>query len=198
MINPLKYLFSKKDIVNKGTKIERKLPLTEVYTFKTGEKLYTYRQSDYGFISSRYWRGINERLNYITMYSLDKDNWLAFVDVIEQRQLEIMNGGDPIKLAADTYAALQQHKANPMNKTSVQLKMHEVLFCMFFLLEEEIEGGYNEAMNQKKMDLLNNDEEAKDNFFFHVDQILTNLQISYEVDMQKMIQEILTLANLNQ
>lgn len=187
LINRIKNIFKRKEQI-----AGKKIPLDLVYTFASGEKLYTYQQSNYGYISSRYWKAINEQLNYLTMYSLDKNTWSSAIDKMQQVCTDIVTTGNT-KLAMDIYSALDYQKAIPMQKTAVQLKLHEVLFCMFFLLDSEIEGGYNEAMNAKKLELLNADPIAKDNFFFHVSEILKNLEISFQVDMPQMIAQIIEL-----
>ena len=81
MINWLINILRKKD--------SRKIPLIHVHTFKTGEKLYTYSQENYGAIASRYYKAVNIALNYITMYNADieptivNDDITGIVDITE-------------------------------------------------------------------------------------------------------------------
>lgn len=175
-------IFRKKQLID-----GKKIPLSHVHTFKTGDKLYTYDQQHYGRISSRYYRAINEQLNYINLYNIDKSNVNASRDIIQEKCKEITQGGDAYTLAMDIYSIIEFEKSIPLNKTSAQLKFQEVLFCMFFLLEEEIVGGYNEAINKKKLDLLfSEDEDTKDAFFLSVNDILKNLDIQLEIDTVEM------------
>ena len=59
--------------IKPGKRIKRELPVVHVHTFKTGERLYTYRPEDYGKISSRYYRNIQEATNYLQTFSLAKN-----------------------------------------------------------------------------------------------------------------------------
>lgn len=179
LLEKIKRIFARKD---------GKLPLIHYHTFKSGEKLYTYRPEDYGKLSSRYYRAIAEQMNYINMYQFDKAKTISNFSMIQDKCKEIAGGSDDyIKLAMDIYSMVEFQKTIPMNKTSIQLKFYEVLFCMFFILDEEIECGYNEAMNDKKLKLLfKEDESTKDTFFLHVKEILNNLDIQLEIDMVRM------------
>lgn len=56
-------------------------------------------------------------------------------------------------------------------KSSSQ-RVIEMMFCMFFLLGDEKEFGYNEAKNAEKLKLINEDLVAKELFFSQVQKIL--------------------------
>lgn len=180
LLEKIKRIFARKD---------GKLPLIHYHTFKSGEKLYTYRPEDYGKLSSRYYRAISEQLEFIIIHKMDKASAYSNYNLMQDKCKEIAGGNDDyIKLSMDIYAMLEFMKTLPTNKTTVELKFYEVLFCMFFILDEEIDCGYNEAMNDKKLKLLfKEDESTKDTFFLHVKEILNNLDIQLRTGMENLI-----------
>ena len=192
MLNKIKNfflnLFVKKD--------KRRIPLTHVHTFKTGEKLYTYSKEYYGSIASRHYYALNEALNYITMYGADKKTVEKFFDTILEKNKQVISGINILDNALSINTLIEFQKSYIFGKTSLQLKYQEMLFCMFYLLEDEIEGGYSVVFNEKKLSLINKDQEMRDVFFSSVQTIAKDLDIILEQNTEQMIKDIVKLLEI--
>lgn len=192
MLNKIKNfflnLFAKKD--------KRLIPLTHVHTFKTGEKLYTYSKEYYGSIASRHYYALNEALNYITMYGADKKTVEKFFDTILEKNKQVISGINILDNALSINTLIEFQKSYIFGKTSLQLKYQEMLFCMFYLLEDEIEGGYSDVFNEKKLSLINKDQEMRDVFFSSVQTIAKDLDIILEQNTEQMIKDIVKLLEI--
>ena len=188
MLNRIKNIFRKKD--------KRSIPLIHVHTFKSGEKLYTYSKEHYGTIASRYWYALNQALNYITMYGQDERSVKLALANIQDLVQKMTLGQDIQKNGFDANTNIEFLKSYVGNKTSLQLKYQEMLFCMFYLLEDEIEGGYSDAFNAKKLELINKDIEMRDVFFSSVQTIAKDLDIILEVSTEEMIKQTVKLLEM--
>jgi len=187
-LNKIRNLFVKKD--------KRRIPLTHVHTFKTGEKLYTYSKEYYGSIASRHYYALNEALNYITMYGADKKTVEKFFDTILDKNKQVISGINILDNALSINTLIEFQKSYIFGKTSLQLKYQEMLFCMFYLLEDEIEGGYSDVFNEKKLSLINKDKEMRDVFFSSVQTISKDLDIILEQNTEQMIKDIVKLLEI--
>ena len=188
LLNKIRNLFAKKD--------KRLIPLTHVHTFKTGEKLYTYSKEYYGSIASRHYYALNEALNYITMYGADKKTVEKFFDTILDKNKQVISGINILDNALSINTLIEFQKSYIFGKTSLQLKYQEMLFCMFYLLEDEIEGGYSDVFNEKKLSLINKDQEMRDVFFSSVQTIAKDLDIILEQNTEQMIKDIVKLLEI--
>ena len=188
MLNKIRKLFAKKD--------KRRIPLTHVHTFKTGEKLYTYSKEYYGSIASRHYYALNEALNYITMYGADKKTVEKFFDTILEKNKQVISGLNILDNALSINTLIEFQKSYIFGKTSLQLKYQEMLFCMFYLLEDEIEGGYSDVFNEKKLSLINKDQEMRDVFFSSVQTIAKDLDIILEQNTEQMIKDTVKLLEI--
>ena len=187
-LNKIRNLFAKKD--------KRRIPLTHVHTFKTGEKLYTYSKEYYGSIASRHYYALNEALNYITMYGADKKTVEKFFDTILDKNKQVISGINILDNALSINTLIEFQKSYIFGKTSLQLKYQEMLFCMFYLLEDEIEGGYSDVFNEKKLSLINKDQEMRDVFFSSVQTQAKDLDIILEQNTEQMIKDIVKLLEI--
>ena len=188
LLNKIRNLFAKKD--------KRRIPLTHVHTFKTGEKLYTYSKEYYGSIASRHYYALNEALNYITMYGADKKTVEKFFDTILEKNKQVISGLNILDNALSINTLIEFQKSYIFGKTSLQLKYQEMLFCMFYLLEDEIEGGYSDVFNEKKLILINKDQDMRDVFFSSVQTIAKDLDIILEQNTEQMIKDIVKLLEI--
>lgn len=187
-LNKIRNLFAKKD--------KRRIPLTHIHTFKTGEKLYTYSKEYYGSIASRHYYALNEALNYITMYGADKKTVEKFFDTILEKNKQVISGINILDNALSINTLIEFQKSYIFGKTSLHLKYQEMLFCMFYLLEDEIEGGYSDVFNEKKLSLINKDQEMRDVFFSSVQTIAKDLDIILEQNTEQMIKDIVKLLEI--
>jgi hypothetical protein len=188
MINKIKNLFRKKDL--------RKIPLIHVHTFKTGEKLFTYSKEHYGTIASRYWYALNRALNYITMYGQDEQAVKKYFEIVQTNVKQILDGVNVQDSALAINTLTEFQKQYVFDKTALQFKYQEILFTMFYLLDEEIEGGYNDAFNAKKLELINKDSKMRDVFFSSVQTIAKDLDIILQTNTEEMIKQTVKLLEL--
>lgn len=191
MIKKIKNLFKKKtDIV-----------LLHVHTFNDGTKLFTYREEDLGKVSSRYYRNIMEANNYLHTFLLTKEQWTTAVNELKKRSTEALasnNNKELVQTILDINSTLDWfiEKTNTLKNANETIL--EMMFCMFFLLEDEVPTGYSEALNQKKIELLNENLEVRDFFLSNLKKNLPNLAplSDYDLKLQlivnKMTAEVLT------
>lgn len=168
IINRLKYFFSK----------EKKINLKHVHTFKNGRKLYTYNDEDLASVSSRYYRNVMSATNYLKIFSMDKVLWETSIDTLKQtikQALSSNDTNDKVNALLDINSTLDWFKDKATNIKGTNETILEMLFCMFFLLEEEEPTGYNEELNKQKVELLNEDLKVRDFFFQYLKTNLANL-----------------------
>jgi hypothetical protein len=166
-----------KKLINifKRNKVQRKLSLIHVHTFATGEKLYTYKEEDWGNISSRYYRGMQEYAKYIHSFNLTKNEWESAVDNCLNICVNAVQKKNNVEDIMQVHNSLLWFK-DKMNgiKTANEAEL-EFIFCMFFVLEDEVETGYSPIHNEKKIELLNQNLELRDFFLQKVKQIAKDL-----------------------
>lgn len=190
-----------KKLINiiKRNKIQRKLSLIHVHTFATGEKLYTYKEEDWGNISSRYYRGIQEYAKYIHSFNLTKNEWESAVDNCLNICVNAVQKKNNVEDIMQVHNSLLWFK-DKMNgiKTANEAEL-EFIFCMFFVLEDEVETGYSPIHNEKKIELLNQNLELRDFFLQKVKQIAKDLLTRSREDtlkslilMEQMNEKIMT------
>jgi len=177
MIKKIKNLFKKKsDIV-----------LLHVHTFSDGTKLFTYREEDLGKVSSRYYRNIMEANNYLHTFLLTKEQWTTAVNELKKRSTEALasnNNKELVQTILDINSTLDWfiEKTNTLKNANETIL--EMMFCMFFLLEDEVPTGYSEALNQKKIELLNENLEVRDFFLSNLKRNLPNLAPLSDYDLK--------------
>ena len=191
MIKKIKNLFKKKsDIV-----------LLHVHTFSDGTKLFTYREEDLGKVSSRYYRNIMEANNYLHTFLLTKEQWTTAVNELKKRSTEALasnNNKELVQTILDINSTLDWFIEKSSTLKNANETILEMMFCMFFLLEDEVPTGYSEALNQKKIELLNENLEVRDFFLSNLKRNIPNLAplSDYDLKLQlivnKMTAEVLT------
>jgi hypothetical protein len=155
---------------------KRELPLVYVHTFKTGEKIYTYRPEDYGKISSRYYRQVQEASNYLQTFALTKNEWEAALNKLKANITDAIDKPTLHKQTLlDVNSTFDWFIAKAAGLKGANEVILEMLYCMFYVLEEEKETGYSEAYNKHKIDLLNNEPEKRDFFLSSLSGIMNNL-----------------------
>ena len=169
-----------------------KLPLNHVFTFPAGEKLYTYRDDDLTRISSRYYRAIQECINYITTFGVTKEQWKSATALMKERIEKALEDGTHIKCLMDINTSIDYFdKMIAENRNANQVLLEE-MYCMFFVLEGETETGFNEVYNNKKKELLKSLSEVEQDFFFEaVRKGLESLGITLDVDTPMQVVRLL-------
>lgn len=179
----LKRLFSKKQ--------KRELPVLHVYTFKSGEQLFTYRQEDFGKVSSRYYRNIMEATNYLQTFLLTKNEWESAVNGCKNiitNSLDSTNMKDRTQALIDINSTFDWFISKAQGLKNTNEIILEIMFCMFYILEEEKETGYSEIYNKKKVDLLNSEPDTRDFFFQNLKKNITSfIPISSEDSIQLLL-----------
>ena len=130
------------------------------------------------------------------MYGADKKTVEKFFDTILEKNKQVISGINILDNALSINTLIEFQKSYIFGKTSLQLKYQEMLFCMFYLLDDEIEGGYSDVFNEKKLSLINKDQEMRDVFFSSVQTIAKDLDIILEQNTEQMIKDIVKLLEI--
>ena len=180
-----------KKLINKFKKkkkeIERKFSLIHVYTFPTGEKLYTYKAEDWGNISSRYYRNVQESIKYLQTFLLTKNEWESAVKKCKELCKEAVKKRDNTEDVMQVYNSLDWFERKMVEARTSNEIVLEMLFCMFYLLEDEQEFGYSPIHNEKKIELLNQNIEMKDFFLTNLKKVSNDLMPTSREDILQMI-----------
>jgi hypothetical protein len=177
----------------------RKVPLTKVHTFKDGTNLYTYNENSFLELSSRYYQAIQLEMVHLEILHQTKKQWDNLKNRVIEACLDGIENIDNRRNSIDQFTQIKsafEYFDGAMNQTkSSSQRLTEMFFCMFFLIDDEIELGYNEAVNDKKLALINSDIEAKEIFFCQVEKILNGFLPlsdstlkSYIVEMNQKVQ----------
>ena len=144
----------------------RELPLVFVHQFKTGEKIFTYRQEDWGKVSSRYYRNIQEATNYLQTFALTKNEWEKAIFACKDIILSVMDASVESKNKAlmDINSTFDYFVTKTTGLKNANETILELMYCMFYVLEDERETGYSEVNNKRKLELLNSEPEMRDFF----------------------------------
>ena len=158
-------------------KKESTLPLIYVHTFATGEKLYTYRPEDFGKISSRYYRSIQEASNYLNNFLLTKNEWESAVFKLKEIIAQSLDEkkGNKAQALLDINSTMDWFIDKMRGSRSANEILLEHMFCMFYLLEDELPTGYSEIHNKRKIELLNADLDKRDFFLTSLMEVCNDL-----------------------
>lgn len=155
---------------------KRELALIYVHTFQTGERLYTYKTEDYGKISARYNRNIQEATNYLQTFALTEKEWTKAVQGCKEIARNALHkGGDAVEALMDINSTMDWFISKTSGLKNANETILEFMFCMFYVLEDEKETGYNKTYNDKKIALLNSEPEMRDFFLDSLKQNTKNL-----------------------
>lgn len=156
-------------------RVKRELPLVHVHTFKTGERLYTYKVQDYGRISSRYYRNLQESANYIQKFGMIEKEWKAAVATVRGNCLKALDGKfDKTEALVDVINTMQYFEDKIKGARTADNIFYDNMFCMFYVIDEEVETGYSSFYNEKKLALLDTEPEMRDFFLTRLKQDMKN------------------------
>ena len=157
-------------------KVERVSQLEWVHTFKDGQTLLTYKQDNFLNISSRHYSAIMTEMVHLEVLHQTKAQWRSAVELCNNGITDLLLHIDDKKRVVNGLTELKtmfhNFDASLKDIKSSSQRVIEMMFCMFFLLGDEEEFGYNEAKNAEKLKLINEDPVAKDIFFSQVQKIL--------------------------
>ncbi len=171
------------------------LPVNHVFTFETGEKLYTYRPEDYQKIHSRYYKGVQEATNYIQTFVMTKSDWLTAVDkCIESLEYSLSAKQEKLrtKSITEVLIALSEFKKKASGLKNADQALLEELFCMFYLLDDETSTGYSDKHNKRKIELLEADPLMADFFLTNLKQ---NLKDYYPISEESIEAVLIAMHN---
>ena len=167
--------------------------LIHVFTFKSGEKLYTYDPKDIGNIHSRYQRNIREAIKYLELFAVTKETWVVTCEKVNTMILGAVaakdaKSKDKALLEINSIFTWFSDKLNGVKTQNDALS--EMYFCMFYLLEDEKPFGYNEALNDKKIALLNDNLDARDFFLSNLQKNIPHYQSTLASNILQTIKEL--------
>ncbi len=179
-----------KEWVKNKFKKKQDISLVLAYEFSNGRKLYTYKEEDLGKVSSRYYRNLMEANNYLTTFALTKEQWTtAIIELQERFKNSLANGSkeELVQSILDANNTMSWFREKTENIKGANETILELMFCMFYLLEEEEPTGYNERLNEEKIALLNKDLEVRDFFLSSLKKNLTNYIPISDFDLKMQI-----------
>ena len=153
-----------------STKVDRQLPMEYVHTFPCGTKIYTYNKEDWGKISSRYWRNFQEYAKYVHTFYLTKNEWISAINNCKKLCIEAVKMKNNEEQIMQIHNSLQWFELKMDGTKTAEESELEFLFCMYFVLEDEKEMGFNPKHNETKIQLLNDNLEMRDFFLDIVKQ----------------------------
>lgn len=136
------------------------------HTFKSGERLWTYREDKIQFVCIAHENQTNEYKNFLMVLNQSLHESKILASKIVQNMENILSGDNVVKNATETITLVNYQLSLPRKITEIENELKEVLFCMFFVTDDEVPYTYNEFENAKKIRLLNEDLEQKAKFFF--------------------------------
>ena len=136
------------------------------YTFKSGERLWTYPEDKIQFVCIAHENQTNEYKNFLMVLNQSLHESKILASKIVQNMENILSGDNVVKNATETITLVNYQLSLPRKITEIENELKEVLFCMFFVTDDEVPYTYNEFENAKKIRLLNENLEQKAKFFF--------------------------------
>ncbi len=136
------------------------------HTFKSGERLWTYPEDKIQFVCIAHENQTNEYKNFLMVLNQSLHESKILASKIVQNMENILSGDNVVKNATETITMVNYQLSLPRKITEIENELKEVLFCMFFVTDDEVPYTYNEFENAKKIRLLNENLEQKAKFFF--------------------------------
>lgn len=136
------------------------------HTFKNGERLWTYPEDKIQFVCIAHENQTNEYKNFLMVLNQSLHESKILASKIVQNMENILSGDNVVKNATETITLVNYQLSLPRKITEIENELKEVLFCMFFVTDDEVPYTYNEFENAKKIRLLNENLEQKAKFFF--------------------------------
>lgn len=136
------------------------------HTFKSGERLWTYPEDKIQFVCIAHENQTNEYKNFLMVLNQSLHESKILASKIVQNMENILSGDNVVKNATETITLVNYQLSLPRKITEIENELKEVLFCMFFVTDDETPYTYNEFENAKKIRLLNENLEQKAKFFF--------------------------------
>lgn len=164
--------------------------LEYVGKFKDGTMIYTYKADDLHNINYRYYENVQEILNALLLFKLGKSEANVFFNGVSEL---VMNAIDAPEIRKKNEALIEIKKRveaikhSQQNSISLTNKEFELMYCSFFVIDGEEPFGYNKAMNERKIQLLNENPEMKD---FFLSTLLVNLKV-YQDSLERSFLDVL-------
>lgn len=150
------------------------------HTFKNGERLWTYPEKNLQFVCIAHEHQVNEYKNFLLVLNQSLHEAKILANKVVQNMENILNGDDKVRNATEVITLMNYQLSLPKKITEIEDELKEVLFCMFFITDDEIPYTYNKFENAKKIRLLNEDLEQKAKFFFALTDTAKSLIENYK------------------
>lgn len=182
-------LFTKRKTVTPLADV--KLPLTHIHTFKTGERLFTYKPEHYTEIAYRHYEQITELQRYIQTFGMVKSEWeVATKEAQELIKNSLEPKGDRTSALMELSKIFDHFKAKMENVKGTLEALNEATFCMFFLLEDEPPCTWSPSFNEKKLQLLKEEPEVRAFFFYQLQSFSANFTSTSAEDTALLLMEL--------
>lgn len=186
-------------------KIERKLPLEYVYTFKTGESIYTFSDDDLASMSSRHYEKLKQDIKFLKEYGMTKERKDMYISkLVEIASKGVNNEIKQGEALSQILNLVQEFERQYNTEIDIHDQMWLDMYCMFFILDSENELEFSESQNKKKKELLKKATEEERELFFslvhkrlgYYKTTLVQDTIDYIVEAQSNIKQGELLKNL--
>ena len=164
-------------------KIDRKLDLVPFFTFKNGHQIYTYKVEDLTHMSGRYMDQIKNTINFMIQYNAGPDQVKKFCTEIKSFAKSALEGADRTDALVKICAYADEMPKLGEYVESLESKMWEDLYVMFFVLDTEDELKFTPKENAKKLEYLETcTEEERELFFLHLKSLMISFSTIYKSD----------------
>ena len=164
--------------------------LDYVGKFKDGTMIYTYKADDLHNINYRYYENVQEILNALMLFKLGKSEANVFFNTVLDMVKNAIDAPE-IRKKNEALVEIQRRveaiKFSQQNSISLTNKEFELMYCAFFVIDGEEPFGYNKAMNERKIKLLNENQEMKD---FFLSTLYRNLKV-YQTSLEQSFIDVL-------
>lgn len=171
--------------------VDRTFPLEKFYTFKNGKSVYTFRPSDLSQISGRYLDKTKATISFLVQYGATKE----MIEKYEQETLKVINQGLNAQMPQGEALAMikqmfEERKTLHSYNKDLNRQLWLDMYCMFFVLDGEIETKWSPNENAEKIELLNTLPDEEQEFFFrYLQTIMTNYSATLKQDIMNYINQ---------
>ena len=178
---------------------ERKLPLIKVYTFPDGQTLHTYRIEDLKYISYRHYSTISEIQAYLEAFGQLPYEFKIAMNEMKESNLEAISNPNKIASALAKNVNFIDHFLETVKGIRDTNKiLEDEMLCMFYVLGDERECGYSEAINEKKKALFDANPELRAFFLSKAPKASDIFKVTSRIDIRETLSKIMSLKHLIQ
>ena len=193
MLTSIRNLFSK----NPKNEWERKLPLIKVYTFKSGEKLFTYRTEDLQHVSYRHYASLTDTQAYLEAFGqLPYEFEIAMKAMRENNMSGISDPKKVSNILVENIKYIDHFMQTVKGIRDTNKILEDEMLCMFYVLDDEKECGYSSTINEKKKALFDANPELRAFFLSKLPKSSDFFKIISRKDIRETLSQIMSLKTL--